>query len=64
MHLWNTARFWHVVEDAYISFRYARNLSEGRGLVFNPGDPAPVEGYTNFLWTLLLAGTGALGPVT
>ena len=47
---------WHlrwVSEDAYISFRYARNLIEGHGLVFNPGEK--VEGYTNFLWTLFLA---------
>jgi len=40
-------------DDAFISFRYAQNLVEGQGLVFNPGDP--VEGYTNFLWTLLVA---------
>ncbi len=42
-----------VQEDAYISFRYARNLSEGEGLVFNPGER--VEGYTNFLWVLIAA---------
>ena len=42
-----------VAEDAYISLRYARNLVEGHGLVFNIGER--VEGYTNFLWTLLLA---------
>ncbi|MCZ6649904.1 MAG: hypothetical protein O7D35_04485 [Acidobacteria bacterium] len=48
-------------DDAFISFRYARNLATGHGLVFNAGDPQPVEGYTNFLWTLLLAGTTALG---
>lgn len=42
-----------MAEDAYISFRYASNLVEGQGLVFNPGER--VEGYTNFLWTLLLA---------
>ena len=43
-------------DDAYISFRYAQHLVEGHGLVFNL-DPseAPVEGYTNFSWTLLLA---------
>lgn len=41
-------------DDAYISMRYAKNFVEGRGLVFNPGER--VEGYTNFLWTLLLAG--------
>ena len=32
-----------VTDDAYISFRYARNWAQGAGLVFNPGD-APVEG--------------------
>jgi arabinofuranosyltransferase len=42
-----------IQDDAFISFRYALNLAEGHGLVFNPGE-APVEGYTNFLWTLLL----------
>ena len=42
-----------VLDDAYISFRYARNLVEGHGLVWNPGEW--VEGYTNFLWTLIMA---------
>src|SRR5438477_266217 len=37
-------------DDAYISFRYARNLNEGLGLVYNAGER--VEGYSNFLWTL------------
>src|SRR5690606_9328035 len=48
-----------IGDDAFISFRYARNLAEGEGLVFNQG--ARVEGYTNFLWTVLLAGFIALG---
>ncbi|HEY9035206.1 MAG TPA: hypothetical protein VIM96_00675 [Pseudomonadales bacterium] len=48
------SRVWSfTVDDAYISFRYARNLAEGYGLVYNPGEY--VEGYTNFLWTLILA---------
>jgi arabinofuranosyltransferase len=42
-----------VQDDAYVSFRYARNLVRGHGLVYNVGEP--VEGYTNFLWTLLAA---------
>ena len=47
-------------DDAFISFRYARNLLEGQGLVFNPGER--VEGYTNFLWVLELAALwGAFG---
>jgi len=39
-------------EDAYIIFRYAENFGHGHGLVFNPGER--VEGYTCFLWVLLL----------
>ncbi len=43
--------FRFVIDDAFISFRYARNLLDGHGLVFNPG--IPVEGYSNLLWVLL-----------
>ncbi len=46
-----TNRF--IQDDAFISFRYAHNLVAGHGLVFNPGEA--VEGYTNFLWTLIIA---------
>lgn len=42
-----------LYDDAFISFRYAHNLAHGYGLVFNPGQY--VEGYTNFLWVILLA---------
>lgn len=48
-----------VQDDAFISFRYARNLAQGRGLVFNTGER--VEGYTNFLWTVLMAVPERLG---
>ena len=48
-----------VNDDAYISFRFARNLAERGELVFNPGER--VEGFTNFLWTVLLAGGIKLG---
>jgi hypothetical protein len=47
------------IDDAYISFRYARNLVEGDGLVFNRGDR--VEGFTNPGWVLLLAWAQAIG---
>src|SRR4051812_9442686 len=47
-------RIFTLFDDAMISMRYARNLAEGRGLVWNPGEQ-PVEGYTNFLWTLWMA---------
>lgn len=40
-----------VQDDAFITYRYARNLARGEGLVFNPGEK--VEGYTNFLWTVM-----------
>lgn len=48
-----------VVDDAYISFRYAANLAQGHGLVWNPGEA--VEGYTNLLWVLLLTPFALLG---
>jgi hypothetical protein len=41
-----------VTDDAYISFVYARNFAEHGQLAFNLG--SPVEGYTNFLWTLVI----------
>jgi hypothetical protein len=39
-------------DDAYISYRYARNLADGNGLVFNEGER--VEGYSNFLYVLVV----------
>ncbi len=48
-----------TLDDAFISFRYAENLAHGQGLVFNVGER--VEGYTNFLWVLLLTPFAALG---
>lgn len=48
-----------IVDDAYISFRYASNLAAGNGLVFNPGEH--VEGYTNFLWVIFLGLANKLG---
>jgi hypothetical protein len=48
-----------IGDDAFISFRYARNLVEGNGLVWNPGEA--VEGYTNFLWVLAMAAGIAAG---
>jgi arabinofuranosyltransferase len=42
----------YTLDDAYISFRYARNLARGMGLVYNPGEY--VKGYSNTLYTLLM----------
>jgi hypothetical protein len=58
-HAWS-CRF--LCDDAFISFRYARNLSHGYGLVFNPGFER-VEGFSNLLWTLLLSALDRVGLV-
>lgn len=42
-----------VVDDLFISLKYAENLAHGRGLVFNPGER--VEGFSSPLWVLLQA---------
>ena len=42
-------------DDVYISFRYAEHLASGYGLTWNIGGPH-TEGYTNFLFILILAG--------
>lgn len=52
--------YWFMSDDSFIAFRYARNLSRGEGLVFNPGGER-VEGYTSFLWVVLLALLDRLG---
>src|SRR6266850_3566739 len=49
----------YQVDDAYIVYRYARNLARGDGFVFNPGER--VEGVTCFLWTVVLAPFSAAG---
>jgi len=49
----------YAYDDSFISFRYAENLANGHGLVYNVGER--VEGYTNFLWTVIVAGAMALG---
>jgi hypothetical protein len=41
------------LDDAWIHFQFARNLSQGHGFSFNPGQPTP--GSTAPLWTLILA---------
>jgi hypothetical protein len=48
-----------ISDDAFISFRCAQNLINGNGLVYNIGER--VEAYTNFLWTLIIAGGMFIG---
>ncbi|HET8868948.1 MAG TPA: hypothetical protein VFM48_00750 [Aquabacterium sp.] len=50
---WDQSGHTYGSDDAFISYRYALNLIQGHGLVFNPGDR--VEGYTNLLYTLVAA---------
>jgi hypothetical protein len=47
-------RCFSLFDDAMVSMRYAKNLAEGHGLVWNPGGER-VEGYTNLLWVLYMA---------
>ncbi len=42
-----------IVDDAWITYAYARNLAHGQGIAFNPGER--VEGCTAFLHMALLA---------
>lgn len=49
IHVWN-----YEMDDAFITFKFAENLAQGHGLVFNIGSE-PIEGYSNFLWLLVLS---------
>ena len=41
------------VDDAYITFSFSKNLAAGQGPIFSHG--LRVEGYSNFLWMVLIA---------
>jgi hypothetical protein len=45
--------YFELFDDAMISMRYGQNLTEGHGLTWSFGHH--VEGYSNFLWTLVMA---------
>jgi hypothetical protein len=51
--LWQAYENATCFDDAYISLRYAENFVAGKGLVWNEGEY--VEGYTNFLWVMLVS---------
>jgi arabinofuranosyltransferase len=46
-------------DDSYISYQYAKRFSEGLGLTWSSG--RPVEGYSNFLWVMLLSACASMG---
>lgn len=50
---------WDAVDDAYISYVYAKNAILGIGLTFNPSER--VEGFSNFLWTAMMVPIVGLG---
>jgi arabinofuranosyltransferase len=47
------------VDDSFISLRFSENFAQGQGFTFNPG--VRIEGFSNPLWVLLMAGLSALG---
>lgn len=55
---WTAERAW--VDDAWISFRYARSLLDGHGFSYNVED-GPLEGFTNLAWVLMTALAMKLG---
>jgi arabinofuranosyltransferase len=46
--------FLFTTDDAYIAFRYISNSLAGHGLTWNPPPFRPVEGYSSFLWVIVL----------
>src|SRR5437763_2408333 len=56
---WHATRYGHwIVDDAAITFSYARSFADGLGPVLQPGVP-PVEGFSDPTWMVLL-GLGKL----
>lgn len=56
-----TAAFWaYTQDDVFITYTYSRNITQGYGFVFNPGER--VQGTTTPLYTLLMAGVYRLTP--
>jgi len=48
-----------LIDDAYITYRYARNILSGLGFVYNAGES--VLGTTTPLYTFILVAMGAVG---
>jgi arabinofuranosyltransferase len=59
-YIWHALAVNYIIDDAFITFRYVKNFVHGHGLVFNVGER--VEGYTNFLWAMLLSVFNWLSP--
>jgi arabinofuranosyltransferase len=59
-YVWHALAVNYVIDDSFITFRYVKNFVHGYGLVYNPGER--VEGYTNFLWAMLLSAFNWFNP--
>ncbi len=56
------SRAFPIYDDAFITYRYARNLAAGLGLVYNPGAAwEPILGTTTPGYAVFLAGMNVLG---
>ncbi|MEI6504038.1 MAG: hypothetical protein WCP21_23750, partial [Armatimonadota bacterium] len=42
-----------TVDDSFITYRYSQHLAAGVGPTWNPGE-RPLEGYTTFLWMIVM----------
>lgn len=68
-YFWGQSASSYGNDDAFISYRYARNLVEHGVLTFNLSDAPPVEGFSNALFVALAAaiiwlfGDAAVYPV-
>ena len=57
--LWYAWDIRWACDDIFITLRYISNWFDGKGLVYNAGEN--IEGYTHFLWLLMVAAAGKLG---
>jgi tetratricopeptide (TPR) repeat protein len=57
IHCWRFRDF--TVDDAAISYAYSQSFAHGAGIVATAGGER-VEGYSNFLWVILVGGVTAL----
>jgi hypothetical protein len=50
-----------IDDDAFVFFRFVDHMLDGHGLTWNPGETPRVEGYTSFLFTMVVLVPRSLG---
>lgn len=55
--------YYFLSNDAFVSFRYVSNAVDGYGFVYNRPPFIPVNGYTSWLWLILLRGMWYIGII-